>query len=168
MLGLMARARSHRRATIRISCRVPGGVLVAALTSVVGLCGATAAETVDGHSGNGHSGNGHSGLANGYAYVCDGATEVQEVREVPGQEVVVTKNVDVQNSANKMFEVFQASRPENCAAMAAPFSGAVPGTLLVLVTWALPRLGIVNRDPCRESSPSSRAESRPPTDAAGG
>ena len=158
MLALMGRSRSRRRARTRIGCRVLGGVLVAALTIVVGLCGATAAKTL----------SGHSGLVDGYAYLCDGAIQVQEVKELPGQEVVVTKNVDVQNSANKMFEVFQASRPENCAAMAAPFSGAVPGTLLVLVTWARPRLGIVNRDPCRESSPSSRAESRAPTDAAGG
>jgi hypothetical protein len=119
--------------------RVLAGVLVALLVTIAGLRGPATAETA----------NAHSRLVNGYAYVCDGAAQVQEMQEVPGAMVVVTENVDVQNSANNMFEVFQASQPEKCADMAAPFSGAVPGTLLVVVTWAKPRLA--NGAPAPES-----------------
>ena len=56
-----------------------GAVLVAPPISVVGLRGATVAETFIGHSE----------LADGYAYMCDGATQVQVVKKPPGQEVVV-------------------------------------------------------------------------------
>jgi hypothetical protein len=76
----------------------------------------------------------------GYAYICDGPAQVQEVKEPPGAEVVIVDSVERPNSAHGMYEIFQASRPEKCAVMAAPSTGAVPGTLLVAVTWAEPHL----------------------------
>lgn len=79
----------------------------------------------------------------GYAYICDGPVQVQVVKEHPGDVVVIVDSVERPNSPNAMFEVFQASRPEECAAMAAPLSGAVPGTVLVAVTWAPPLISIV-------------------------
>jgi hypothetical protein len=81
--------------------------------------------------------------ARGYAYICDGQRQVEEVKEPAGYEVAVVDSLGRPNSPNDMFEVFQASRPERCAAMAAPLAGAVPGTLLVAVTWAAPQLRIV-------------------------
>ena len=62
----------------------------------------------------------------GYAYICDGPAQVQAVKEYPGDVVVIVDNVERPNSPNAMFEIFQASRPEECAAMAAPLTGAVP------------------------------------------
>ncbi|HXW77974.1 MAG TPA: hypothetical protein VEJ84_00665 [Acidimicrobiales bacterium] len=93
----------------------------------------------------------HGATVTGYAYVCDGVALVQEVEEHNGDQVVVTDNIEEPNSAANMFEVFQSSRPEKCAALAAPFSGAVPGTLLVAVSWATPRLGMVRRTPVIEA-----------------
>ena len=101
----------------------------------VGCCVATttASESVSAQTRGGR----------GYAYVCDGPATVQEVEEDPGYQVVIVDSVERPNSANGMFDVFQASRPEQCAAMAAALTGAVPGTLLVAVTWAAPHLSIV-------------------------
>ncbi|HXW81155.1 MAG TPA: hypothetical protein VEJ84_16765 [Acidimicrobiales bacterium] len=84
-----------------------------------------------------------TGEEGGYFYVCDGPVQVQLVKEHPGYEVVIVDNVERPSSPNGMFEIFRAPRPEKCAAMAAPFTGAVPGTLLVAVTWAMPHLNLV-------------------------
>jgi len=117
-------------------------IMVVLVTSLVGMSAVPAAgETI----------NRHGAPITGYAYVCDGVALVQEVEEHNGDQVVVTDNVQEPNSDN-MFEVFQSSRPEKCAALAAPFSGAVPGTLLVAVSWATPRLGMVRRTPVIEAA----------------
>ena len=79
----------------------------------------------------------------GYAYVCDGPAQVQEVEEEPGHEVVIVDSVQRPNLANGMFELFQAPCPEECPGTAAPFTGAAPGTLVVAVTWAAPHLSTV-------------------------
>jgi hypothetical protein len=50
--------------------------------------------------------------------------QVQPVKEGSGYEVVVVESVERPNSSSAMFEIFQASRAEECAAMAAPFTGA--------------------------------------------
>lgn len=81
----------------------------------------------------------------GYVYVCDGPAQVQAVKEGPGDEVVIVDTVERPNLTNAMFEIFKASRPEKCDTMAAPFTGAVLGTVLVAVTWATPLLEIVRR-----------------------
>jgi hypothetical protein len=87
----------------------------------------------------------------GYAYICDGPTQVQVVKEHPGGEVVVVDGVERPNSPDVMFEVFQASHPEQCAVMAAPSTGAVSGTVLVAVTWGTPRLSIVTRSTAKRN-----------------
>jgi hypothetical protein len=117
-------------------------ITVALAASLVGMSAVPAA---------GKTTNRHGTPVTGYAYVCDGVALVQEVVEHNGDQVVVTDNVEEPNSANNMFEVFQSSRPEKCAALAAPFSGAVPGTLLVAVSWATPNLGVVRRTPVIEA-----------------
>jgi hypothetical protein len=117
---------------------IPGKALLSAVlvTSVLGLSRVAAVgETV----------SGPPEPVTGYAYVCNGTVLVQEVKEHNGDQVTVSDNVESPNSTEETFEVFQSSRPEKCAAMAAPFSGAVPGTLLVAVTWAAPHLVVVMR-----------------------
>lgn len=89
----------------------------------------------------------------GYAYVCDGPVKVQAVKEGAGYEVVIVDGIQRPNSPNGMFEIFQASRPEMCATMTAPLTGAVPGTLLVAVTWAVPQLSTVR---ARTAQPHKR------------
>ena len=117
-----------------ISCRLTRGLVTGCLISLgwgfasVSAGGAVSAQT---------------GEERGYAYVCDGPTQVQEVTEPLGATVVIVDGVDRPNSPDGMFEIFQASHPEKCADMAAPSMGAVPGTLLVAVTWAAPHLSIV-------------------------
>ena len=84
-----------------------------------------------------------TGEQGGYAYICDGPAQVPEVTEPLGARVVIVDGVDRPNSPDSMFEIFQASHPEKCATMAAPSTGAVPGTLLVAVTWATPYLSVI-------------------------
>jgi hypothetical protein len=124
-------ARDHDRAARHLPLDIGGGVqaagsygenipgktllLVVLITSLLGLSRVAAVgETV----------SGPAGPVTGYAYVSDGAALVQVVKEHHGDQVVVTDNVEDPNFENNTFEVFQASRPEKCAAMAAPFSGA--------------------------------------------
>lgn len=113
--------------------RVIRGFLVGALMSAGFSAAAAGSNTASAQTAG----------ARGYAYICDGHRQVEEVTEPAGYEVAVVDSLGRPNSPNDMFEVFQASRPEKCAAMAAPLAGAVPGTLLVAVTWATPQLRIV-------------------------
>jgi hypothetical protein len=104
--------------------RLTRGLVTGCLISLGGgLASVSAGEAVSAQTGE----------ERGYAYICDGPTQVQEV----------TEPLDRPNSPDGMFEIFQASHPEKCAAMAAPSTGAVPGTLLVAVTWATPHLSII-------------------------
>jgi hypothetical protein len=134
--------------------RVIRGLVTGSLISLGGGWATRAAgETVSAQTGG----------ERGYAYICDGPAQVQEVKEYPGYEVVIVDSVERPNSPNGMFEIFQTSRPEKCAALAAPFTGAVPGTLLVAVTWATPHLSIVrpptaSHEPCTGAVSPARTE----------
>ena len=119
-----------------ISCRLTRGLVTGCLISLGGGFASVSA---------GGAVSAQTGEERGYAYICDGPTQVQEVTEPLGATVVIVDGVDRPNSPDGMFEIFQASHPEKCADMAAPSMGAVPGTLLVAVTWAAPHLSIVRR-----------------------
>jgi hypothetical protein len=100
---------NHKKHIVRKIALI--GVLV---TSVVGLSGVAAV---------GATVSRFARPVTGYAYVCEGAALVPEVDEHYGERVVVTGNVEDPNSADDVYEVFQAPRLENCAAMAASFRG---------------------------------------------
>ena len=117
-----------------IWCRLTRGLVRGCLISLGGgLATVSAAGAVSAQTGE----------QGGYAYICDGPAQVQEVTEPLGARVVIVDGVDRPNSPDSMFEIFQASHPEKCATMAAPSTGAVPGTLLVAVTWATPYLSVI-------------------------
>jgi hypothetical protein len=113
--------------------RVIRGLVIGVLSGA-GCCLATAGS---------QTASAQIGEEGGYAYICDGPAQVQEVKTYPGYEVVIVDSLGRPNSPNAMYEIFQASRPERCAAMAAPLAGAVAGTVLVAVTWATPHLKTV-------------------------
>jgi hypothetical protein len=136
MLGLAEKSAPGSQATMGVRYRVLGTVLVAPLTTLAGPGSAAAGQTT----------RGHAGPVTGYACVCDGAALVQQLEDHDGDEVVLTYNVERPDSTDNMFEIFQASGPKTRAVMAAPFTGAVPGTLLVAVTLTMPHLSLVSRD----------------------
>jgi hypothetical protein len=138
ILGLMAKEPAPKAHEMKITAMVLGAVLVAPLTSLVGMSTAAPGEAIGGPTGK----------VTGYAYVCNGPVQVQEVKEYDGGGVIVWNDVEGPHLANGMFEVFQTSRPASCSAMAAPFAGAVPGTLLVDVAWGVPHLSVVGRRAC--------------------
>jgi len=118
---------------MKIWYRVILAAVVVPLISVAGIRAPVAGKTVSAQDGEGPR----------YSYICDAPIQVQEVGEYPGYEVVIVDSVERPDSASGMFEVFQASRPEKYATMAASLGGPVPGNLLVAVTWAAPHLNLV-------------------------
>ena len=78
----------------------------------------------------------------GYIYDCFGSRLVQEVVEHRGETVTEKESATaVYNSGSQtQFMVFDARNPESCKALTNINVGALPGTLLVTLTWSQPEL----------------------------
>jgi hypothetical protein len=83
-----------------------------------------------------------AGPITGYIYDCLGSRLVQEVVEHRGETVAEKESATaVYNSSSQaQFMVFDARTPETCKALTNINVGALPGTLLVTLTWSQPEL----------------------------